>query len=135
MDIDSFAKIVKDNVKERLGSGYHVTVCKKDKNNGVVYTGIKVEKEDSDISPVIYLNGQFKMYKNGSITLSEVTDYVTNASKGKNPVVDRKQLMNYESVSKNIVFKLINSKRWIVCTYTKSEQSCIIESGSLGLII
>lgn len=47
---------MKNNVKERLGNGYHVTVCEKDKNNGVVYTGVKVEKEDSDISSIIYLN-------------------------------------------------------------------------------
>lgn len=26
-------------------------------------------------------------------------------------------------------------KRWIICTYTKSEQSCIIESGLLGYAI
>ncbi len=110
MDIDSFVKIVKNNVKERLGNGYHVTVCEKDKNNGVVYTGVKVEKEDSDISSIIYLNDQFKMHENGNITLSDVTDYIINVSKGKNPIADKKQLLNYDSVSKNIVFKLINTK-------------------------
>lgn len=111
MDIDSFANIVKDNVKEQLGSSYHVTVCETDKNNGVVYTGVRVEKEDSDISPIVYLNNQFKMYENGTVTLPEITNYVTSASKEKSPAIDRKQFLNYDSVSEKIVFKLINTER------------------------
>ena len=40
------------------------------------------------------------MHENGNITLSDVTDYIINVSKGKNPIADKKQLLNYDSVSK-----------------------------------
>lgn len=111
MGIDSFAEIVKDNVKEQLGSSYSVTVRKAYKNNGVVYTGLNVEKEDSDIAPLIYLDSFFEKYKNGDIILPEVTGYITSISKRKSPCVDVKQFLNYDSISDRIVYKLINTKR------------------------
>lgn len=111
MEIESFAELVKDNVKKQLGSGYHVTVCDTDKNNGVVYTGLKVKKDDSDIAPMIYLNDQFKRYTDGDTTLSEITDYVTSVSKSKSPTVDIRKFLDYESVSERIVYKLINTER------------------------
>lgn len=111
MDINSFAEIVRDKVKEQLGSNYHVTICETDKNNGVVYTGLKVEREDSDVSPLIYLNGQFMKYENGDSTLPEITDYITSVGRRKEPKVDIRQFLNYDSVSERIVYKLINTER------------------------
>ena len=46
MKIDSFAEIVKEDVKEKLGNGYSVSVRKVDKNNGVTYTGLCVTKDN-----------------------------------------------------------------------------------------
>lgn len=111
MGIDGFAESVKDGVQEQLGDGYQVTVCETDKNNGVVYTGLKVSKEDSDISPLIYLNNHFKEYENGDITLPEVADYVASTSKKKNLGVDMRQFLNYERIKGCIVYKLVNTER------------------------
>lgn len=111
MEISGFAEIVRDNVAQRLGSGYHVTVRKTGKNNGVIYTGLDVKKDDLTISPLIYLDDHFKKYENGDITLHEVANYVTSVSKRENPSVDVKKFLNYESVSKSIVYKLVNTER------------------------
>lgn len=111
MEIDSFARIVKDSVKEQLGDDYHVIVCETDKNNGVVYTGLKITKEDFRISPLVYLNDQFRRYENGDTTLPEVADYAASLGKKKNPSVDMRQFLNYENIKGSIVYKLVNTER------------------------
>ena len=44
MKIEDFLEIIKNSIIEKLGNGYQVTVCKSDKNNGVVYTGLRIQK-------------------------------------------------------------------------------------------
>ena len=60
MKIEDFARIVKDSVIKQLGSDWQVTVKRTNKNNSVTYTGLKIRKSDSDISPLIYLDNQYK---------------------------------------------------------------------------
>lgn len=45
MKKEDFMEKVKNSVIENLGKEYQVTICKSDKNNGVVYTGLKIQKK------------------------------------------------------------------------------------------
>lgn len=45
MGIESFAQDVRENVKNKLGKGYDVTVRKVGKNNGVTCTGLCVTED------------------------------------------------------------------------------------------
>ena len=111
MEIESFAEIVKDTVEEQLGKEYQVTIRRVNKNNGVVYTGLNVKKEGINIAPVIYLDNHFDQYKQGSSTISEITDHVVKDGRKKMTSVDVQQFLNYETVRERIVYKLINTEK------------------------
>lgn len=111
MEISSFAEDVKESVKEKLGKGYHVKVCRVDKNNGVTYTGLCVTNDDASVSPVIYIDSCYDTYKKGDTTLADAADYVADICRIKRPKVDMRYFLNYESVKGSIVYKLINTDK------------------------
>ena len=110
MKIEDFLEIIKNSIIEKLGNGYQVTVCKSDKNNGVVYTGLRIQKNNSPVAPIIYLNEHFRQYKNGNTTLSSITEYVVKESRKKSPYVDIQQYLTYENIRKNVVYRLVNTE-------------------------
>ena len=93
MKIEDFMEKVKNSVIEKLGKEYQVTVCKSDKNNGVVCTGLRVQKNDCSVAPLIYLDEHFRQYKNGNTTLSSIVKYVVKQSRKKSPCVDIQQYL------------------------------------------
>lgn len=111
MGIDSFAENVKENVKEKLGNGWNVTVRKVDKNNGVTYTGLCVTRDGESVSPVVYINNYYDTYKNGDATPADAADYVTDVCRRKRHTVDMKYLLNYGNVRSSIVYKLVNTDK------------------------
>lgn len=111
MEIEEFVEMVKRDVQKKLGRNYEFTVCTADKNNGVVYTGLRVQKKgELGTAPQIYLNGYFERYKQGNATLTDAVDYVAGNSEMQQNV-DMKKFMDYESVRKTIVYRLINRER------------------------
>lgn len=110
MKIEDFMEKVKNSVIEKLGKEYQVTVCKSDKNNGVVCTGLRVQKNDCSVAPLIYLAEHFRQYKNGNTTLSSIVKYVVKESRKKSPCVDIQQYLIYENIRKNVVYRLVNTE-------------------------
>lgn len=110
MKIEDFMEKVKNRVIEKLGKEYQVTVCKSDKNNGVVCTGLRVQKNDCSVAPLIYLDEHFRQYKNGNTTLSSIVKYVVKESRKKSPCVDIQQYLIYENIRKNVVYRLVNTE-------------------------
>ena len=110
MKIEDFMEKVKNSVIEKLGKEYQVTVCKSDKNNGVVCTGLRVQKNDCSVAPLIYLDEHFRQYKNGNTTLSSIVKYVVKESRKKSPCVDIQQYLIYENIRKNVVYRLVNTE-------------------------
>ena len=110
MKIEDFMEKVKNSVIEKLGKEYQVTVCKSDKNNGGVCTGLRVQKNDCSVAPLIYLDEHFRQYKNGNTTLSSIVKYVVKESRKKSPCVDIQQYLIYENIRKNVVYRLVNTE-------------------------
>lgn len=110
MKIEDFMEKVKNSVIEKLGKEYQVTVCKSDKNNGVVCTGLRVQKNDCYVAPLIYLDEHFRQYKYGNTTLSSIAEYVIKESRKKSPCVDIQQYLIYENIRKNVVYRLVNTE-------------------------
>ena len=111
MKIEDFARIVKDSVIKQLGSDWQVTVKRTNKNNSVTYTGLKIRKSDSDISPLIYLDNQYKNYQCGKTTVPEVVNYVVKIATKEMQQIDMKQFLDFNSIADNIIYKLINTER------------------------
>ena len=111
MDIEKFAEVIKDSVKKRLGKDYQVTICNMNKNNCVAYIGLSVKKNGQSVASVVYLNDYFQQYKSGDATLLQITDYVAGTVKMESPKIDVKRFLNYESVRKMIVYRVISTER------------------------
>ena len=62
MQIQNFAEMVKDRVAEQLGDECHVSIHKVNKNNGVTYTGLRIQKEGANLSPIVYLDSQYQNF-------------------------------------------------------------------------
>ena len=108
---DYFAEIIKKRVTERLGDECYVSIHKVDKNNRVTYTGLQVQKEGANLSPIIYLDSQYRNFLCKQITLPEVVDYVVKTAKGKSQQVDMRLFLNFSSIKDSIVYSLINTER------------------------
>jgi len=109
MEIESFAENVKENVQERLGKGYNITVRKVDRNNGVTYTGLCVTRDNESVSPIVYINNYYDTYKNGNATPADAADYVADVCRKERHKIDMRKFLSYENVRGSIVYKLVNT--------------------------
>lgn len=118
MEFTSFAALVRDEVEKNLklsrtGEKYIVRLNDVMKNNGVVQSGITLMREDSNISPTIYLNNYYEAYESGTTTLKTIVNEVVDTY-DHNKVsrsVNMNFFMNYEKIKGRIIYKLINTER------------------------
>lgn len=118
MEFTSFAALVRDEVEKNLklsrtGEKYIVRLNDVMKNNGVVLSGITLMREDSNISPTIYLNNYYEAYESGTTTLKTIVNEVVDTY-DHNKVsrsVNMNFFMNYEKIKGRIIYKLINTER------------------------
>jgi hypothetical protein len=113
MEFTSFTTLVRDEVEKRAGDNYRVRINDVRKNNGIVLSGLTVMKDDSNISPTIYLNNYYEAYENGHITIISVVNDVMDAyHKNKvNGNIDMKYFLDYNQVKEKIVYKLVNTEK------------------------
>ena len=113
MEFSSFTTLVREEVEKRTGDQYTVRINDVRKNNGVVLSGLTMMDNDSNISPTIYLNHYYEDYEDGRTTLTNVVnDVMDHYNRNKvNRSVDMRQFLNYESVKKGIVYKLVNTAK------------------------
>lgn len=113
MDLKQFAEAVKDEITKRLGEEYDVEVHEQLKNNGIVATQLYFRKQDCRLGSCMYLEGFFKMYREGQ-DLQTVTDIILSYyhSMGNTPIDFEKltEDMSYKNWKDKIVFKLINTR-------------------------
>lgn len=113
MKFESFKDVVKKEVENRVGENCTVNVKDTAKNNGVILSGLTVKSEDSNIAPIIYLNDYYQLYESGYVGLEAIISIILKVYEESNVdhIVDMSQLLNYESIRKKIVYKLINSEK------------------------
>ena len=115
MEMASFAEQVGARVEKELDSSHRVSIHKVNKNNGVIYTGLRISADGSDISPVIYIDRCFSEYEKGGITIEGTADYVMDAYNRERRdgamVIDKHKFLSYDSVREGIVYKLINTEK------------------------
>lgn len=113
MDFINFATLVRDSIEKQTGDCYTVRLNDVRKNNGIVLTGITIMRDDSNISPTIYLNHYYEEYISGRTTFSSVVNNVMNTYR-QNRVphkVDIQYFLNYKDVKPRLVYKLINLEK------------------------
>ncbi len=113
MEFTNFTTLVREEVERRTGDNYRVRLNDVRKNNGVVLRGLTVMQDDSNISPTIYLNNYYEEYAEGRATfVNVVNDVMDTYYRNKvNQSVDMRCFLNYESVKRRVVYKLVNTEK------------------------
>lgn len=64
MNIKIFTELVKEELEKITEC--HLEIKCTVKNNGVIVTGIEFKESDINIAPVVYMEGYYKAFQNGS---------------------------------------------------------------------
>ena len=105
--IKSFAEEIGKAVFERSGMESKVVLVTK--NNGLVLTGLRFEREDTNISPTVYADDFFNKYNDEVLTFDEVVDKVIEiGSKEPDFSFDVNTYTDWETIKDRIKMKLVN---------------------------
>lgn len=111
MNYQNFCKQLIQSLEEKLGKKYQVKITDIEKNNGVVLEGIIIIKEESQISPNIYLEYFYDRYREGE-SLEEITEeiLIIYHETLNRSTIQIDQLAELKKHEDNIFFRLINYK-------------------------
>ena len=106
-----FIEMVTDKMSTLFDKAYYVEIIEVPKNNNVILTGMRIQKEGCEMMPVIYLDPYFLQYKSG-MTLEEIIDdiYKSCMMSIKTTVLPVDNLYDFNNVKERIAFKLVNRK-------------------------
>lgn len=63
MKYNEFIELIRKEVQIKLGDEYNITISRVQKNNGIILKGISITNKNLSISPVFYLNDQYRSNK------------------------------------------------------------------------
>ncbi len=109
-------KVFLEEVKDGLNAYYKeegkATVTQVEKNNDVNYYGISIRNNDSNISTVIHMEGEFERYRSDGI-LEDVVKRVVQFHEAHSAhfSIDTETLRDYEKMKGRLTCKLVNYER------------------------
>lgn len=109
---EKFIEEIKARVEAELGEGVKVTLTQVSKNNGKLLDALVISKEGGSISPTIYLETFWRMYKDGKgaeIISGEIVDLYRKSTIKES--VNMEKFLDFASIKDNIVFKIINRQK------------------------
>lgn len=109
---EAFVGTVKAAMKAMYSDGYTVRVQEVQKNNGMVLSGLTIQKVGVNIAPTIYLDSFYEEYRNGR-TLESIVNAIS-ATYEQHKVeksFDVERISDYDAVKDRICFKLINAEK------------------------
>lgn len=99
-------------VRNELGTNYEITVKEIIKNNGIVFHGLIIKKQDINISPTIYLDTFIEDYKNGKHLKDIIRNIIQIYEDSSNiSSFDTTFITNFEIVKPYIIFQIINTDK------------------------
>lgn len=112
MDLTTFTELIREEVTKKTVS-CKVRLDDVRKNNGTVLRGLTVIQDNSNVSPIIYLNSHYNDYVSGKVTLPDVVRRVldTYNENKVNRHMDMQFFMNYSDVKRQITYKLVNTEK------------------------
>ncbi len=112
MDKNAFNLEIKEILERNFQSEGKIILQKVRKNNGVLLDSLIIQMPDSNISPTIYLDVFYEMYKNG-MDIEEIAVRILAAYYNGRP---KKELnleffKDFEQVKSRIVYRIVNAKQ------------------------
>ncbi|MCH5269699.1 MAG: hypothetical protein J1E83_03030 [Lachnospiraceae bacterium] len=109
MDFNEFSENVVKSIKTCLGDDVKVEVKKVRKNNDVKLHGLIISKEQSSVSPTIYLDGFFRDHQQGKALGDIVYEIVDIYEKNKvSANINLDFFLDYSAVKGRIFIKVIH---------------------------
>ncbi len=112
MNYQEFVEEMVNLLQERMGAAYSVKVNEVTKNNGIVYTGIVMMREEDNISPTIYLEEMYRQYCVGTDP-QEIADGIVEMYRDKRKTLHLNMdfFRDYGKVKDRIFHKLVNYEK------------------------
>lgn len=111
MQYEAFKKELVRRVQEKLGEGVDVTLHRVTKNNGVIWDGLTISKDEKRPIPTIYLEEFYRWHEKGE-SMEGVIEALLD-SYGKEDCLREVTLdyfCDYEKIQDQIYYKLINQE-------------------------
>lgn len=112
MNLSEFATEIAEQLREKMGSEFTITVEEVLKNNDIRLTGVAIKKTSENMAPIVYLEEFFQQYQNGDpigkIAEEIRTMYEMNASTMD---LDSGFFKYFALVEDKIFYKLINYEK------------------------
>ena len=112
MEYQIFLEGLKKILEKRLDRGIQIRINTVKKYNNVVKDSLSIFKEGENISPAIYLDDYFRRYEKGDtlekIAFQILSVYSKRIIKDK---LDMTDFMSWNTASKNIVPRLVNTEK------------------------
>ncbi len=116
LNYEEFKGYVKDNILKKLPdtySSFNVDIKTITKNNGLKLDGLYIYGHN-DIVPLIYLNGYYEMYNDGTsleTIMSGISEcYINNVDHSDITNEITENIMDYKTIKNNIFSKIVNTK-------------------------
>lgn len=112
MKFEDFIIKVQEKMQDYVGNEAKIEIREVNKNNGIKLQGIVIVRENTNVSPTIYLESFYDMYQRGMI-MDEILIRLIKLYDKETPKnqLDLNFFNDFECVKNNIVYKLINQKR------------------------
>lgn len=116
MDFEAFTEKMMELLKKGVGDGWEVRVHKALKNNGIIRTGIMLQKKGERYGSILYLEEAYKKYRDG-MDLGEAVDVLLDAPFGHDFEVEfdkrfqADSFKDYSRVREHLGLRLINYEK------------------------
>lgn len=112
MDKNTFNLEIKEILERNFQSEGKIILQKVRKNNGVLLDSLIIQMPDSNISPTIYLDVFYEMYKNG-MDIEEIAVRILAAYYNGRPKkgLNLEFFKDFEQVKSRIVYRIVNAKQ------------------------
>lgn len=113
MELKTFATLVSEGIRKKLGEEFVISVITNLKNNSVELTGIMFKKIGERVSPTIYMEDMYDEYRNREKTLSEVIDeMIIRYENSKDKMLELGNFdLDFESSKTKIIYRLVSRKQ------------------------
>lgn len=113
MELKTFATIVSDGIRKKLGEEFVISVITNLKNNSVELTGIMFKKIGERVSPTIYMEDVYEDYRNRKKTLGEVIDeMIIRYENSKDKMLELGNIdLDFQTNKKKIIYRLVSRKK------------------------
>ncbi|MCR5251047.1 MAG: DUF5688 family protein [Lachnospiraceae bacterium] len=112
MDMKEFVEKVKKALGEYAGERCEIRISQVRKNNGILLTGISLFREESNITPTIYLDDYLARYEDGEpfgSLMNEVIKLLERSGEDKH--FDVSSFLDWNRARERIAYRLVNAEK------------------------